>query len=116
ETHGERPTQPERVHTLDKPALTITPRGGGTLVQPATAIRDIEYKPKILIDGVLYVIDSMFRMLRNTELAKATDLIDDERGFGFVFAGSEAEVTRQIGNAVPSNVMEAIARELCADF
>jgi hypothetical protein len=43
------------------------------------------------------------------------DLIDEERGFEFTLVGSEAEVTKQIGNAVASNVMEALTRELCRD-
>lgn len=116
EPHGERETQRERVHPLDEPTLTVTPRGVGTLVTPATAIRNIEFKPKILIDNVLHVIDSMFRMLRNRELAKAMDLIDESRGFEFSFAGSAAEVTKQIGNAVASNVMEALTLELCRDI
>jgi hypothetical protein len=115
EPHGERETQAERVHMLDKPTLTVTPRGAGTLVQAGNAIRDIEYKPKIRIDNVVYVLDSTFRMLRNRELAKAMDLISEERGFEFVFAGTASDVTKQIGNAVASNVMEAIARELCSD-
>jgi hypothetical protein len=118
EPHGERETQAERVHTLDKPALTVTPRGIGTMVQPAdakTIIKDVQYKPKVTINGDIFVLDSFFRMLRNRELARAQDLVDEARGYDFILTGSTQEQTKQLGNAVPSNVMEAIARMLCDD-
>ena len=118
EPHGERETQAERVHTLDKPALTVTPRGIGTMVQPAdakTIIKDVQYKPKVTINGHVFVLDSFFRMLRNRELARAQDLVDEARGYDFILTGSTQEQTKQLGNAVPSNVMEAIARMLCDD-
>ena len=86
EPHGERDTQAPRVHDLNKPALTITPRGAGTLVQagqPLRTIKDAKYKPKITINGGLFVIESYFRMLRNLELARATDLVDERRGYTF---------------------------------
>jgi DNA (cytosine-5)-methyltransferase 1 len=119
EPHGERNTQAERVHDIDKPALTVTPRGAGTLVQPAqskTLITDVEYKPKIRIDGQIFIIDSFFRMLRVLELSRAQDLVDERRGYTFTLTGSVQEQTKQLGNAVPSNVMEALAHMLCSDI
>ena len=77
---------------------------------------DAAYKPKIRIDGVVYVIDVLQRMLRSRELARATDLVDETRGYDFFFAGTEQEINKQIGNAVPSNVMEALTRTLCSDI
>jgi hypothetical protein len=118
EPHGERETQAERVHIVDKPTLTVTPRGIGTLVQPAEGraiITDIEFKPKIRINGEVHVLDSFFRMLRNRELARAQDLVDETRGYDFVLTGSTQEQTKQLGNAVPSNVMEALTSMLCSD-
>lgn len=116
EKHGERNGQAPRVHHLDKPMRVIAGSHTESLVQPATGgIRDVWLKPKITIDGDVYVIDSLFRMLRVRELAKAMDFIDERRGFDFIFAGTESDATRQIGNAVAGNVMEANVHALCAD-
>ena len=43
------------------------------------------------------------------------DFICERRGFDFIFAGTESDATRQIGNAVAGNVMEANVHALCAD-
>jgi site-specific DNA-cytosine methylase len=116
EKHGEREGQAPRVHHLDKPMRVIAGSHTESLVQPATGgIRDVWLKPKITIDGAVYVIDSLFRMLRVREIAKAMDFIDERRGYDFIFAGTESDATRQIGNAVAGNVMEANVHALCAD-
>ena len=51
-----------------------------------------------------------FRMLQNSELARAMGFDDEETTYEFV--GNVGEVTRQIGNAVPVNLAEALVRAM----
>jgi site-specific DNA-cytosine methylase len=117
EPFGERDGQALRVHALDKPTHTITSRGGDVLVQPTTTIQDVDYKPKILVDDKLLVLDSLFRMIRPRELSRAMSLVDEQRGYDFLFSSeNSSDITRMIGNAVAPDVMEAITYELCSDI
>ena len=52
--------------------------------------------------------DIHYRMLNNGELARAMGFSDGEREYRF--AGTDAEITRQIGNAVPVNLAAALVR------
>ena len=63
-------------------------------------------RPWIIIDGIPYSIDVLFRMLTNDELAKAMSFIDDNHNYDF--AGSTQAITRQIGNAVPVQLSKAL--------
>ena len=58
------------------------------------------------IDGRLYQLDIRYRMLSNRELAYAMGF--NEIGNDYEFAGNQAEVTKQIGNAVPVLLTEAL--------
>lgn len=80
---GERDGQIPRVEDLDQPLSTICAEGRKPLAQ--ASIDD---------DDILY------RMLLTHELARATSFTTPEHG-EYRFAGNIAQVTRQIGNAVP---------------
>jgi DNA (cytosine-5)-methyltransferase 1 len=56
----------------------------------------------VLVDGKLCVLSLPFRMLTNTELARAMSFPD-----GYRFKGSTVDTTRQIGNAVPIHTAAA---------
>ena len=60
----------------------------------------------VIIDGRPAVLDIRFRMLRNSELARAMGFDDDESQYEF--RGTVSEVTKQIGNAVPVKLAEAL--------
>ncbi len=53
------------------------------------------------------IVDIGFRMLQNGELAAATGFPDD-----YLFGGGKADVTKQIGNAIPPVLISAIVRSL----
>lgn len=58
------------------------------------------------VDGQIYVFDILFRMLDWPELARAMGFSDQE--IQYEFAGTKADITRQIGNAVEVNTAEAL--------
>jgi DNA (cytosine-5)-methyltransferase 1 len=60
-----------------------------------------------LSNGNRVVIDILFRMLTTQELAAATSFPED-----YDFIGSQKDVIKQIGNAVPVNLAEALCTEL----
>lgn len=63
----------------------------------------------VLIDGDPFLLDILFRMLEPRELAAAM-------GFaGYGFTGNKAEVTKQIGNAVPVDTAKALVTALFED-
>lgn len=78
-------------------------------VAPATPLDadelqgSIDPRRLVLIDGQVYVLDIRFRMFTNQELADATGFPKDYR-----FVGKKAEVTAQIGNAVPPKTAKAL--------
>jgi DNA (cytosine-5)-methyltransferase 1 len=60
----------------------------------------------VIKDGKLYVLDILFRMLQPHELALGQDF-----GSDYHFAGNKTQQNRQIGNAVPVAVAEALYDE-----
>ena len=112
EAHGQEP----RVHDIDSPVPTVTSRGAGSLVSPTfqdlmkqhLEYADIDPLRVVFVDGQPYLLDIRFRMLQNPELAKAMGFEDEETSYEF--AGTVAEVTKQIGNAVPVNMAAALVR------
>jgi len=100
----------------------VTSHGAGAVaegvIDPVVGIADgIEDlapgDPRIVVvDGVPLVFDIRFRMLTNGELARAMGFSDDEVDYEFV--GNKAQVTRQIGNAVPVNTAAALVSALFA--
>lgn len=76
--------------SVDDPVPTLTARDRLGLAEP---------------DGTR--VDIRFRMLQPHELARAMSFPDDYR-----FAGNRGEVVRQIGNAVPVRIAEALCTEI----
>ena len=115
---GEREGQEPRVHDVDEPVPAVTSRGAGSLVSPALIepilkqLNDADVDPRrvVFVDGHPYLLDIRFRMLQNPELARAMGFDDEETTYEF--AGNVSEVTKQIGNAVPVNLAEALVRAI----
>ena len=61
-----------------------------------------------MIDDMPHLLDIRFRMLSNSELARAMGFTDDEHAYEF--AGNTSEITRQIGNAVPVHTAYALVK------
>jgi len=76
-----------------------------TLVQLPAGVR-VDPRRLVVIDGILYVLDIRYRMLKNPELARAMGFEDAESKYEFT--GSQTEITKQIGNAVPVNLAAAL--------
>lgn len=91
---GERKGQEPRTASLFDPAPAVTSHGAGALVCP------------IIIETSkgIFGIDIRLRMLKKTELAAATGFDED-----YQFFGTGTDITRQIGNAVPVGLAEAVA-------
>lgn len=92
---GERPGQEPRTHSIDNPVPTITASGHIQLAQPAL---------------IGFRVEILYRMLLNGELARAMSF--DDEGHLYDFAGSPADITKQIGNAVPGRTAKAHAKAL----
>ena len=92
---------------------TVTSKGAGSLVTPLLKqLEEAEVDPRrlVIIDGHPYLLDIRFRMLQNSELARAMGFLDDETQYEFT--GTVAEVTKQIGNAVPVNLAAALVQSI----
>lgn len=63
----------------------------------------------IQINGNDYFFDITLRMLKNHELAKAHSFPDD-----YIFCGTQTDITKQIGNSVPSNTAYNLIKGLVA--
>ena len=115
---GEREGQSPRVHDIGEPVPAVTSRGAGSLVTPmlsATELLErlqqdnIDPRRLALINGQPFILDIRFRMLMNSELARAMGFTDEE--YQYEFAGNTTQVTKQIGNAVPVRLATALVRE-----
>ncbi len=107
--HGERKGQQPRTHSIDAPTPAMTTKRQLGLAQPAVEqaqVSDIDPRRLVWIDGILYKLDILFRMLANSELAASHSFNDSERLYEF--KGTVAEVTKQIGNSVPCGVAAAL--------
>lgn len=121
---GERPGQSPRTHSVDEPLPAVTSHGAGGLVQPflvefygqgkSASVDDPLHTvptrdrfglvmPIVEIDGQQYKVDIHFRMLTWKELARAQGFPND-----YLFTGTGAEIVKQIGNAVPVGLAEAM--------
>ena len=111
---GEADGQSPRCHSIEDPTPTVTSRGAGSLVCPVmeqTILQQLErgeMDPRrvVFVNRQPYLLDIRFRMLQNPELARAMGFDDEESSYEFV--GNVAEVTKQIGNAVPVNMASAL--------
>lgn len=119
---GEAPGQEPRVHDVREPLPAVTSHGAGALVEPTIGVVEpvlqavteagVDPDRVVLIDGQPYILDIRFRMLRNGELARAMGFSDEEGAYEF--HGTVAEVTKQIGNAVPVHVAAALVKAVLA--
>jgi len=115
---GEAPGQAARVHDVNDPLPAVTSHGAGALVDPnivliepvlkAVVEAGVDPRRVVLIDGVPHYLDIRFRMLRNAELARAMGFSDNETDYEF--HGTVAQVTKQIGNAVPVHLAAALVK------
>jgi len=80
--------------TIDKPLPTVTTKDRFCLVKPQA----------VEVEGQHYLLDIYFRMLNPRELARAQGFPDD-----YIFTGNKTETKKQIGNAVPVHLSEAVA-------
>jgi DNA (cytosine-5)-methyltransferase 1 len=62
-------------------------------------------RPIIVIEGVRYVLEILFRMLQVPELSAGQGFPRD-----YQFKGTQTEVIKQIGNAVPCNTARALVK------
>lgn len=91
-------TQPDRV--------TITIPGPDDPNIPKLVEQGVNPKRLIYIDGKPHLLDILFRMLQNLELARAMGFNDESDDYQFI--GNKSQVTKQIGNAVPVNTATAL--------
>ena len=113
---GERKSQEPRVHDIDQPTPAVTSRGAGALVSAVLEkIRSTKIDPRriVIVNGQPFLLDIRFRMLQNTELARAMGFDDEETKYEFV--GNIGEVTKQIGNAVPVNLAAALVGAILSE-
>ena len=100
-----------RTKSVEDPLPTITTKRNIGIVEPVLKAAngdDIDPRRLVLVNGVPHILDIRFRMLNNRELARAMGFDDQETDYEFV--GTVAEVTKQIGNAVPVNMAAALVK------
>ncbi|MHB0934882.1 MAG: DNA cytosine methyltransferase [Armatimonadota bacterium] len=89
---------------LNQPALLEYASGGNSHLLKAMEASDPLYRPHVAeIDGALYLVDILYRMLMVKELAAATGFPAD-----YTFLGTQEEQVRLVGNAVPLYTAEAL--------
>lgn len=114
-----------RVHSVDDPLGSITTSPGLGIVMPEAQPHstpnggsekaladDVDPRRIVFVDGQPYLLDLRFRMLQNGELARAMGFSDEESSYEFV--GTVAQVTKQIGNAVPVRLAAALVKAILA--
>ena len=101
--------------SIDDPLNTITAKDRFGLAEPvlsragahlleALKHPDPTYRPLIAeIDGILYLVDILYRMLLVKELAAGMGFPPD-----YIFHGTLGDQVRQVGNAVPLGLSEAL--------
>jgi len=103
----------DRSKPLEEPLPTVTTKRNIGLAEPvliAAAGDEIDPRRLVQVDGVPHILDIRFRMLNNRELARAMGFDNQEAEYEFV--GTIAEVTKQIGNAVPVNLAAALVKAI----
>lgn len=125
---GERKGQAPRVRSVDEPLQTITTSNPIGLVEPFVAsyygtknlspvsapLPTVTTKDRFalvlpIVDGK--VLDIRLRMLKPHELARAMSFGDDYR-----FAGNQGDQVKQIGNAWPCRLGQALIGELLKEY
>lgn len=78
--------------SIDDPLPTVTSKGRFAICMP-----------DVKVDGKVYKLDILFRMLTAAELAACTGFPSD-----YIFTGNNTEKIKQIGNAVPPDFADAL--------
>lgn len=94
---------------MHNPLSTILSMRKHAFVEPCLTTdipQDVDPRRIVDINGVLYLLDIRFRMLQNSELARAMSFEDEQRSYRF--SGNVTQVARQIGNAVPVRTAAAL--------
>ncbi len=105
-----------RIQPIDEPLPTVTTHRNVGVAEPVLKRADgseVDPRRLVLVDGVPHILDIRFRMLNNRELARAMGFDDAESEYEFV--GNVAEVTKQIGNAVPVHLAAALVKAILED-
>lgn len=102
------------VRDPDQPLPTMTTKSVlgiavGTVEATSDVLWGVDSRRLRVIRGQVYLLDIKFRMLKNRELARAMSFDDDGR---YDFVGTQAEITMQIGNAVPCRTAEALVKAI----
>lgn len=129
--NGTTPSHLDRsVHSVDEPIPTLTGTYHAGIVSPflvqyngSSEVASVEnplptqtsrdhfglVEPLVFqdLDGKVYKLDILFRMLQPRELARAMSFPDD-----YQFQGTREEVVKQIGNAVPVRTAKALCEAL----
>lgn len=123
---GEREGQGPRTHSVDAPVPAVTSHGAGALVEPFLCkfngtvrpvnepLDTVTTKDRFALvetDKGQFYVDIRFRMLQPNELARAQGFPDT-----YKFKGNREEIVRQIGNAVPVNLANALCASLLSDY
>lgn len=120
---GENKGQKPRNHSINEPLPTVTSHGAGALVEPFLIkyygagegvsstddpVPTITTKDRFGLVEVSgkYQIDIRFRMLQPHELAAAMSFEN------YTFTGTKTQQTKQIGNAVPVRLAQALCTSL----
>ncbi len=111
--HGNKDMPNPRTLDIDYPTPSMTSHRHVGLALPAaekTEANNIDPRRLVWIDGVLYKLDILFRMLSNPELAASHSFNDAEKLYEF--KGTVAEITKQIGNSVPCGIAAVLVGEI----
>jgi DNA (cytosine-5)-methyltransferase 1 len=108
--YGDSHGVPRRPHSIDEPLRTIRSEPTFGLADPTLDVEipeGVDRRRLVYIDGVLHVLDILFRMLANHELAGAMSFPPE-----YHFAGTRSQVCKQIGNAVACRIAKALATSM----
>lgn len=101
-----------RVRGVDEPLQSVT--AGGVQFGVVRSSVNVRSGILVFVDGIACLVDILFRMLRNPELAAAMSFTGDE--YSYEFSGTETQITKQIGNAVPVRTARSLIRAELLDL
>lgn len=101
-----------RVRPIDEPLQTVA--GSGAQFGIVRSTTEGGTGVLVTVDGVACLVDILFRMLRNPELAAAMSFSGED--YSYEFTGTETEITKQIGNAVPVRTARALVAASLLDL
>jgi site-specific DNA-cytosine methylase len=105
------------IRSVSTPVGGLVTKQNVALAAPALVLPTAGARPTgraVYIDGWLIYVDIRFRMLTNRELSRAMSFDDED--YEYTFAGTQEEITRQIGNAVPVRTARALCSAMLWDI